>query len=106
MESINWAEICAKLPTNKTDPVQKAARRKLWRAVDNNGNGYASLAEIDKGARDALKLNNIFDAKPAIMRAFHAAKNAVPGGKYGADYVEFREFRIFLCALRQRFEYW
>jgi len=54
MESINWVEIAAKLPTSKTDPTQKAARKKLWRIVDCNGNGYASLAEIDKGVRDAL----------------------------------------------------
>ena len=41
------------------------------------------------------------------MRAFQFAKNALPGAsKYGADYVEFKEFRIFLNALRQRFEYW
>ena len=41
------------------------------------------------------------------MRAFQFAKNAVPGkSKYGQDYIEKREFRIFLLALRQRFEYY
>ena len=35
-----------------------------------NGNGYLSLAEIDKGIRDTLKSDALFDAKPAIMRAF------------------------------------
>ena len=54
MESINWEEISAKLPTSKTDPEEKAARKKMWRAIDNNGNGYASLAEIDKGVRDVI----------------------------------------------------
>ena len=106
MDSINWEEISAKLPTNKTDPEVKATRKKMWRAIDNNGNGYASLAEIDKGVRDVLLLDDFFDAKPAIMRAFQVSKDAVPGGKYGADYIEWREFRIFLLALRQRFEYW
>jgi len=36
-----------------------------------------SLAEMDKGIRDVLQCQEIFDAKPAIARAFHAAKNAV-----------------------------
>ena len=35
-----------------------------------NGNGFLSLAEVDKGVRDALKSDTLFDAKPAIMRAF------------------------------------
>jgi Ca2+-binding EF-hand superfamily protein len=40
------------------------------------------------------------------MRAFQFAKDALPGNtKYGADYIEKKEFRIFLVALRQRFEY-
>ena len=43
------------------------------------------------------------------MRAFEFAKNAVPGkkgDKYAADYIQQKEFRIFLVALKQRFEYW
>ena len=79
----------------------------MWKLIDNNGNGYASLAEIDKGIRDVIQLDEVFDAKPAIMRAFQHAKNAVASNsKYGDDYIEWREFRIFLLALRQRFEYW
>ena len=100
MESINWEEVSAKLPSSKTDPDQKAKRKKMWRDIDSNGNGYASLAEIDKGVRDVICLDEVFDAKPAIMRAFQVSKNAVPGGKYGEDYIEWREFRIFLSALR------
>ena len=38
--------------------------------MDMNGNGYLSLAEIDKGIRDAIQSDQLFDAKPAIMRAF------------------------------------
>ena len=69
-KEINWVEVSAKLPTNKTDPAQKALRRKMWRAIDGNGNGYVSLSEIDKGVRDVLKLDVVYDAKPAIMRAY------------------------------------
>jgi hypothetical protein len=35
-----------------------------------NGNGYLSLAEIDKGIKATIKSDALFDAKPAIMRAF------------------------------------
>ena len=38
--------------------------------MDVNGNGYLSLAEVDKGLRDVLALDEVFDCKPAIMRAF------------------------------------
>ena len=58
--------------------------------------------------RDVLKSDSLFDAKPAIMRAFQFAKDFCPSkksNKYGNDYVEKREFRVFLVALRQRFEY-
>lgn len=55
-----------------------ASRRKvLFNHIDENRNGYVSLAEMDKGIRDVLQCQEIFDAKPAIARAFHAAKNAV-----------------------------
>lgn len=51
----------------------------------------------------------MFNAKPAIIRAFNYAKNYVPAKgknkKYGNDYVEKKEFRVFLLALRQRFEF-
>ena len=40
------------------------------------------------------------------MRAFQYARMYTKGtGKYGDDYLEKRDFRIFLVALRQRFEY-
>ena len=84
----------------------------MWRSIDINGNGYVSLAEMDKGIRDVIKLDAVFDAKPPIIRAFQLAKNAVPAkpGKLASglnpdDYLEWREFKIFLKALRQRFEY-
>ena len=67
---INWVEVSAKLPTSKTDPAQKALRRKMWRDIDGNGNGYVSLSEIDKGIRDVIKLDGVFNAKPAIIRAY------------------------------------
>lgn len=79
----------------------------MFRQFDPNGNGQLSLAEIDKGIQDVLECATLFDAKPAIIRAFQAAKNAVQSkSEVGADFIEFPEFRIFLCKLRQQFEYW
>lgn len=67
---IDWADMARRLPTSKTDPQQIKMRAEYWKGFDNNGNGYVSLAETEKGIRDVIKLDNLFDAKPAIMRAF------------------------------------
>ena len=45
----------AKLPTGKS-AEEKAARDKLFQQFDPNGNGFLSLAEIDKGIQDVLGL--------------------------------------------------
>ena len=42
----------------------------MFSGFDPNGNGYLSLAEIDKGIRDVLCLDSVFDCKKPIMRAF------------------------------------
>lgn len=87
---VDWAEIAKCLPTSKTDKEQIKARNKMWTGFDNNGNGYVSLAETEKGLRDVVKNEALLEAKPAIMRAFQFAKNAVPakkGDKYGDDYI-------------------
>ena len=42
----------------------------MFSDFDPNGNGYLSLAEIDKGIRDVLFSDSIFDCKKPIMRAF------------------------------------
>ncbi|KAL2628861.1 hypothetical protein R1flu_013547 [Riccia fluitans] len=101
---MNFAEIKAKLPSDKT-PEEKAARSKLFTQFDPNGNGYLSLAEVDKGIRDVLGLEDLFEAKPAIIRAFSAAKGVSKGkSKVGDDFVERSEFRLILLYLRQYFE--
>ncbi|XP_046862925.1 flagellar calcium-binding protein-like [Xenia sp. Carnegie-2017] len=102
---IDWTAINAKLPTARAD---KAARKKMFNQFDPNGNGILSLAEVEKGIRDVLHIDEIFNAKLAIMMAFKLAKNSKKSrrGDLGDDYIELREFRGFLLALRQYFEYW
>jgi Ca2+-binding EF-hand superfamily protein len=109
MANIDWSAIRAKMPMEKT-PEQNAKRAELFKAFDPNGNGYLSLAEVDKGCRDVLGLYEVFDAKPVIMRAFQAAKGVNDKrnkkGAHGPDYVERCEFRLLLVYLRQYFEIW
>ena len=53
-----------------------------------------------------LKCEEIFNCKPAINAAFHHAKDKLNGDdKYGPNYIEVGEFRLFLRTLRQYFEY-
>jgi len=105
MSDVDWAAINEKLPFERTDEA-KEKRRELFKQFDPNGNGYLSLAETDKGVRDVLQSDELFDCKPAINRAFHFAKDKSTGDdKHGPDFLEFREFRLFLQTLRQYFEY-
>jgi hypothetical protein len=60
----------------------------MWSSIDVNGNGYLSLAEIDKGMRDVVRIPAIFNLKPVLMRAFMTAKNKLKStNKHGDDYV-------------------
>ena len=103
---IDWESINAKLPYERTDEA-KEKRKDLFKQFDPNGNGFLSLAEVDKGVRDVLQSDELFDCKPALNRAFHFAKDKSQGeSEHGPDYIEFREFRLFLQTLRQYFEYY
>ena len=106
-KDIDWGKITDALPYEKRNQAHKAQRKKMWKeGFDPNGNGYASLAECEKGIRDCIKSDALFDAKPAIMRSFAFAKAASPGDETEAKYLEWVEFRLFLQTLRQYFEYW
>ena len=101
-------------------------RKSLWTQFDVNGNGFLSLAEVTKvhmmhiylpghftkysllqGIRDVIAVDELFDAIPAINRSFHHVKNvSKTPNEHGPDFIEFREFRLFLQTLRQYFEYY
>ena len=104
MTNEEWTRLGEKLPTGK-DPATRKRRMDMFSAFDPNGNGYLSLAEVDRGITQALDCQQLFDAKPVIMRAFQAAKYAhSTKSKLGADYVERIEFRLLLVYLRRYFE--
>ena len=104
--NIDWSHISMSLPYGD-DPISKARRQQIWNSTDVNGNGFVSLAEVDKALRDVLQLDHVFNCKRAIMRAFQAAKNSKKSkSKYGPEYVEKGEFKVLLYCLRQYFEYY
>eukprot|EP00760_Papus_ankaliazontas_P028629 PhM_4_TR3816/c0_g1_i1/m.91983 len=115
---VNWEHIHDKMPTDRS-PASKKKRMELFRLFDPNGNNYLSLAEVDRGVRDILGLEVLFDCKPVLIRAFNAAKSANDDPRnihakratnrqqpLGADYVEKCEFRLLLVYLRQYLELW
>merc|ERR1740115_317603 len=93
MVEIIWEEMNEKLPWHKNDE-ELQMRKELWPQFDVNGNGYLSLAEVDKGMRDAVELPELFDIKPVLIRAFTKAKTMSKAkNEYGDDYVTKSEFR-------------
>ncbi|CAM9827794.1 unnamed protein product, partial [Heterosigma akashiwo] len=104
-------------------PEGKAARRQGWMAADPNGNGIASLAEIDgwiqktllfdfgENQDEADRLWKLF--RPCYIRAFNDAKDigrdrAVAGTNASTDdYVQKGEFRLmnaYLCIYAVMFD--
>ena len=95
-----WQELKDKLPYRKTDS-DKEKRQEQWKGMDMNGNGYLSLAEVDKGMRDVISLPALFDLKPVVMRAFTAAKTVAHAAtQHSDDYVTRKEYRYLLKYLR------
>ena len=72
--TIDWEKINQNLPYART-PAGLRRRRGLWRALDVNDNGFLSLAEVTRGVRDVLALEEIFHCRPAINFAFHHCRD-------------------------------
>jgi hypothetical protein len=49
-----------------TSAEDKAKRKELFRAFDVNGNGFLSLAEVDKGIGGVIKSETLFSAKKPV----------------------------------------
>ena len=71
---IDWEKINRNLPYGRT-PGDLRQRRGLWRALDVNDNGFLSLAEVTRGVRDVLALEEIFHCRPAVNAAFHHCRD-------------------------------
>lgn len=102
-KKVDWVRVAEKLPWGTGDEDVKK-RKELFRAFDPNGNGYLSLAEVDKGVCETLHLKDVF-APVIIIRAFNAAKSLDQKGKgKNDDFVERSEFRKLFLYLRQYLE--
>lgn len=105
-KAIDWADVAKKLPWG-TDEESVKRRKKLFKVFDPNGNGLLSLAEVDKGVGEDLKMGDVI-CKAVIMRAYQAAKtfNQSESKAANDDYIDFTEFRTLLLYLRQYLELW
>lgn len=65
----------------------------MWSALDSNGNGIVSLAEVDRWIVNAFPL---LDHKPALMRAFVTATKREGDGD---DWIERKEFVTVCCGV-------
>lgn len=89
----------------------KKERDDIFSSFDPNGNGYLSLAELEKGCRDELKIDFIND-KRVIRKAYMKSKSIASEknpdvvSQYGPDYVERSEFRYFIVYLLQYYDIW
>ena len=107
--NIDWFKIKQQLPLGNSAEEQNL-RKQYWRQVDINGNGYVSLAELDKWLRD-FNCYQIYDCKPCIIRAFNEAKERektkhIKKNKPRKDYyLTEGEFQRCLQYLRLYFEY-
>jgi len=93
--SIKDADVSSAIEKCK-DLLARDKCRELWARIDFNGNGYVSLAEIDKMVvemqNDPESPFQGFNNKPALMRAYKAS---CMGGKK-ADWVERKEFPFLI----------
>ena len=107
----DFAHLATRLPVGQ-DRASATQRKQLFEQIDLNGNGFLSLAEVDRGVRDVIRCEALFRAKPVMMRAFQAAKDAVQSkakskakAELASRYVERgEEFRLLLLYLRRYFE--
>mmetsp|Transcript_3126 Transcript_3126/g.7498 ORF Transcript_3126/g.7498 Transcript_3126/m.7498 type:complete len:116 (+) Transcript_3126:68-415(+) len=80
-------------------PDQLDERKELFKRMDPNSNFYLSLAEIDAVLTRDYVYDDISadDVNSAMLHAFTKAKDfGGEGRECEEDYVEHREFRIFL----------
>jgi hypothetical protein len=103
--TVDWAAIRAKLPVGR-DEASNKKRDELFKQFDPNSNHLLSLAEVDRGVRDVLQTESMFDAKECIMMAFKGAKALNPKASHNQDFVDRKEFRMLLVYLENYFKVW
>jgi Ca2+-binding EF-hand superfamily protein len=92
----------------------KEARDGLFNALDVNGNGGLSLAEIDKGVVSGIFTKALspegsqngesFDHKPALMRAYRAADRSQDGFIERSEFALLLQYMVYFNNLWHKFE--
>ena len=92
----------------------KEARDALFNALDANGNGGLSLAEIDKGvvsgaftkvlSPEGSTGGESFDHKPALMRAYHAADRSKDGFIERSEFAVLLHYMVYFNNMWHKFE--
>ena len=101
MNKISLDHLRQRLPTSKS-PEDRATRKKLFKSIDQNGNGVVSLAELIHALKDTLKVGELYLALPVVSRAFEAAK-ACSKSKRGKVVRIQRRIRFICLATRLYF---
>jgi hypothetical protein len=71
------------LPTSREDKPQIAARQRMWKNMDRNGDGQVQYKEAEDSLKEFFHGDTIMQARPAIRRAFDFAKDFIKDGKKG-----------------------
>jgi hypothetical protein len=103
--NIDLPALIAKLPCDKYDAKEEEERKKMFNSFDGSGKGMLSLTDVDQGLHTRLGSSKMVDAlAPAIVRAFHAARDARSSGKEAEYVTRGEEFRLLLVYLKRYFE--
>ena len=95
-----WEELREKLSSHPNKKYHQE-RIKQLASININANEFFSLAEVERGICDAVKLLFLFSLKPVLMRAFTAAKTKVKARSQNRDdYITKGEYRFLLKYLR------
>lgn len=98
-----WWTLASNTPCSNS-PADKAARWKMFRNMDTNGNGYLSIVEIERFMRKSLGDKIFGDINPSVKAAFENAKALrATRSKDANNLVDVKEFVQFLADLKQYF---
>ena len=98
----DWVKLAELMPTEQSEPAQRK-RKDIFRQIDYNGNGYISLAEIDKWFIESLGMKETMPKK-VMLRAFMASNSISPprpNDPLASDMVTWPELRMLFVHLRR-----
>lgn len=102
--------IQAHFPFRK-NPEENKERKKLWKHMDYNGNGYLNLTEIENGWKYMGDIPEIMQRDSVINRAFNIARTKVKSGKdkkartRNDEFVTWSEYRYLLQYICEYYQY-